>query len=46
VSSAQVTVSRPEVVLPPEVVGGVGQQLLAVLVTPFGTSLPPVDVSV
>jgi hypothetical protein len=44
-SSAQVTVSRPEVILPPGVVG-VGQQLLAVLVTPFGASLPPVDVSV
>ena len=44
-ASAHVTVSRPEVFLGPGDIG-IGQQLLAVLVTPFGASLPPVDVSV
>jgi hypothetical protein len=43
--SGTVTVSRPELFLSPDVVG-VGQQIIAVLETPFGTLLTPFDVSV
>jgi hypothetical protein len=43
--SETVTVSSPEVFLSPDVVG-VGQQILAVLETPFGAWLTPFDVSV
>jgi len=44
-SSEPVTVNRPELILSPQVVG-VGQHLIAVLETPFGALLTPVDVSV
>lgn len=43
--SERVTVSAPELILGPDVVG-VGQRLIAVLETPFGALLTPADVSV